>query len=214
MILACLDVTTLLAVEGQVLERYPHAWVLLASVVALALVSCIGEAGALRLIRDLRQDDDGKETTAQYLVEVYFWAATSLAVVLLVTAASWLAFMAQAEGGDAAVTNTAQKFPSRFVELGDTLGIDTRPRADRARPAGEPAAATQAAQAMAVVLYAGSLSGLALSLCLLPVLWAAARIITIYEVVQGALRYLSLLFVALARSLAVRSGTNVIPLYR
>ena len=39
----------------------------------LLLLSIAGFVGSVRLLGDLRKDDDGKETPAQRVLEVYFW---------------------------------------------------------------------------------------------------------------------------------------------
>lgn len=46
--------------------------------------------GCVRLRADLKHDDDGKETWAQRLLEIYFWGGALLSLALLALGATHL----------------------------------------------------------------------------------------------------------------------------
>ena len=78
--------------------------------------------------------------------------------------------------------------PGRFEQLADAVDVDTDERD----------CVDQTSDRVLLLRTTAASCALALSICLLPVLYAAGKIVTPYEIVQGALRYLTALFIALA----------------
>ena len=172
--------------ERATLNLFSESWVVIGCVAALLLAAAIGTAGILRLRQDMQHDVDGKETVAQNLIECYFWIVLSVSAVLFTASIVYLSLTQYDDEDDFA--EIAAKDPGRFEELADARGVDTDDRD----------CVTQTSDRVLFLRTTAASCSLALSICLLPVLYAAAKIVTWYEIVQGALRYLAALFVALA----------------
>ena len=145
--------------------------------VVLLAVCGVGLYGSHRLARDLKADEDHKETLAQRLLEVFFWVSSVCTLALFVLSIFFLTSDAAS-----AVEETASLYPSSFYVLAERLLIDPTPNT------GSLAKAEGAVTALRITGCAVA-SGL---LLLLPcTLVTVRRIITEYEVIQGMMRNLS-----------------------
>ena len=145
----------------------------------LLLCSLAGLVGSCRLINDLQKDDDGKETVAQRILELYFWIASIVGLVLAGLSIGQLALPSDAEH----LSHLASASPDQFVTLAESLGIDARPGHN-----------AMDAVSHALVLFRVISATLSFSLVgvLLVACDAAARIVTAFEIVQGLLYNLGL----------------------
>ena len=174
----------------------------------LLILVAVALCGSARLRSDLAIDDDGKETVAQRMVEGYFWAVhlwtrlahtaqrtpphpaplllqvATLSCVMVAVAVSYLAL----PNAQADVADLAAKYPRRFQEMAYDLGVDATAGAG---------AVAEVASIIDRVQTTGSVVTLVLCASLAFVLVAAAKIVTVYEIVQGLMRYLMSLYLAL-----------------
>ena len=141
----------------------------------LAVLALLGVAGSARLKAELMEDADGRETTAQRCVEVYFWAMATLCVGVAIVAVSYLVFPNLVDIGAAGATE-----PERLQRLAALLGVGAA--------AGDGTVESVAAflGTLNAAFAAGALVVIAL---IVPLLVAAARIVTYYEIRQGLLVY-------------------------
>ena len=142
----------------------------------LALLSLLGLCGARQLIGDLRKDDDGKETRAQRLLEVYFWAAALLGIL---TASLGAAHLMNDSHISTKVRELAFSFPKQFEELSANLQVDAA-----VGPVVDAVRGWQLATASLAFLTC-----LVLLVCLV----AAGIIVTPFEILQGLLYNLTFL---------------------
>lgn len=82
-------------VERMTVNVFPEAIGL--AIIAGILIVCgvIGIVGASRLRPDLEEDNDGRETPAQQMIEVYFWVVGLLSMGVLLLATLWLSLPSQ-----------------------------------------------------------------------------------------------------------------------
>ena len=98
----------------------------IASFVLCLLILIFGLVGSYairRLRNDLTQDEDGKDTVAQELLECYFWSTGTMGSVLFIFGCVYLAWAVSSDSSKQ-VANQAAKFPEEFVALAAALGID------------------------------------------------------------------------------------------
>ena len=148
----------------------------------LAILALLGVAGSARLKAELMEDADGRETTAQRCVEVYFWAMATLCVGVAIVAVSYLVFPNLVD-----VDATGATEPERLQRLAALLGVGAA--------AGDGTVESVAAflGTLNAAFAAGALVVIAL---IVPLLVAAARIVTYYEIRQGLLVYLTFFYTA------------------
>ena len=107
---------------------------------------------------------------SQHLIEGYFWTVSTLCLALLVLAAAH----ASLPGSEHGLASLAQASPERFSDLCGPLGAATVPGC---------------ADALRELRVACAAAALVLCVLLLPVLAAAARLVTLYEIAQGLVRH-------------------------
>ena len=180
----CVPLLALAATERATLAVFDEAVGVVVCASVVLGVGLVGAVGSRRLHDDLLHDADGKETLAQQMIAGYFWTLSAVLFALLVAAASLLAMPSPGEH----LPTLASHEPERFQTLARMLGVDTA--------AGTDAVARVDAILTAIRMACGvaSLGLCALMVC---VLYAAAQIVTVYEVVQGMLRALTALYLAI-----------------
>ena len=146
----------------------------------LLLCAMAGLAGSCRLISDLKADDDGRETTAQRILEAYFWVASLVGLVL-----GSLAIARRSSCRRMRLTlKTASTSPDAFKETAARLGIDSSFGSD---------AVDAVSRTATVFKWAATTLSLILLCVLLVACAAAARIVTTFELLQGLLHNLGIL---------------------
>ncbi|KAL1499524.1 hypothetical protein AB1Y20_011727 [Prymnesium parvum] len=154
----------------------------------LIVVSLLALTGSYFLRRDLASDEDGKETRSQRLVEVSFWVLFTLNILLFVLGVAILSNEPLA----AQLSEQAAYYPDKFIELAEKLQINTTAGAD-AVAAGQ--------RVVNLVRFGEGITALVLCAVMCAVMVPAVKIITLYEFVQGLLRYLGGLYLVLSLSL-------------
>ena len=137
-----------------------------------AVIAVLGFIGAARLRRDLRTHDDGQTTTAQRIIEAYFWSTSLLAVSLLAAA---IATFALPNASADRIATLATSDVGKFAQLADTHGLSLGGDDD-------VRAVTDAALRLQHVIFG---LALALALALIVTNVVAAKIVTVFEIVQG-----------------------------
>ena len=118
------------------------------------------------------QDDDGKETTAQRLLELYFWGGAVLCLMLLALSISHLIAMNHARS---IITDRAHHFPDDFARLAAELRI------------GDPSGAMGLESVVSRVrdfLLTSAALGLSSSALLILSLGCVAKIVSPFEIAQ------------------------------
>lgn len=114
------------AAELIVIGRSSEPAVIVAASSVVVLAAILGLVGLANLKAALASDDDGKETWAQRLIELYVWTFLSMMLVLLLVGG--LYFSAPVDDERVAAL-MGSRFPSTFAPLADALGVGTAPSA-------------------------------------------------------------------------------------
>ena len=138
----------------------------------VAVIALLGFIGGARLRRDLRTHDDGQTTLAQRIIEAYFWSTSLLAISLMAAA---IAAVVLPNASADRIATLATSDVDKFAELAGNLDLDLG-SADDVR------AVTDAALKLQHVIVA---LALALALALVTTNVVAAKIVTVFEIVQG-----------------------------
>ena len=163
------------------------------------LMSAVG-IRAMCLVRgDLRRADDGRTTRAQRLAELWFWVMLC-ATIVIVLLTIFLGILPLVNDTPGRLVQTVGRAPAKLMSLAQQFGMVT----------GAGTGAVGAAEStLRSILFAGTVAGCATSLGLLLGLVAAARIATVYEIVEGFMLFAAFLFTLAGAVLAYSGGLGL-----
>ena len=194
-LLLCLGALGVAVAEQALPVQFAEATGVIVCVALLLVCAVVGLIGACRLQADLEKDDDGRETPAQRLIEGYFWVV--LPLTLLVLAFGLIALILPSEVDADALGSLGATFPDRLDAIASALSV--RLTTDDGGRGAHGVAEVQ--RALSRFRYAEATLALALAAVLGVSLFLAARIVTLFEIVQGMLHNLALLTLALCSAL-------------
>jgi len=166
--------------ELAAMSVYPNSILLVVVCGVLCIASIGGLYGSSRLKSDLDDDDDGEETPAQRFVEVYFWVISALSLVLLFGA---ILVLSQ---GPPDFESLASQDPVRFEAFATSLNIQL----------GTSQTVVDVNSTVATINLVISILMIVLFVWLMPTLYAAVQIVTTFEIMEGALAFMTVLSAA------------------